>query len=272
MEKLQWFKFSPTDWSMGKIQRCPEITQARYIRLCCLYWNKEANLSYEDAEIDIDKEHLDILVSKKIVECIDDNVVIKFLDEQLVDITANSKSKSKAAKARWDKYKSKEVQSTTNADAMHVHTDAMQNDAEKRRGEETREEKRKEEKIIEDKPYPDKSGVFNFDKYLIFINETLGKNHKVVNKKVRSAINARLKEGYTNKDISKAIVNIKKSEYHINSGFSYCTPEFFSRSETIDKYSKEVTVNNSLDKNSRTQHMHVEKKLTKKDWADPDNL
>jgi len=146
MEKLQWFKFSPTDWSMGKIQRCPEITQARYIRLCCLYWNKEANLSYEDAEIDIDKEHLDILVSKKIVECIDDNVVIKFLDEQLVDITANSKSKSKAAKARWDKYKSKEVQSTTNADAMHVHTDAMQNDAEKRREEETREEKRREEK------------------------------------------------------------------------------------------------------------------------------
>jgi len=124
----------------------------------------------------------------------------------------------------------------------------------------------------EDKPYPDKSGVFNFDKYLIFINETLGKNHKIVNKKVRSAINARLKEGYTNKDISKAIVNIKKSEYHINSGFSYCTPEFFSRSETIDKYSKEVTVNNSLNKNSRTQHMHVEKKLTKKDWADPDNL
>ena len=65
MDKLQWFKFTPSDWMMGKIQRCPEITQARFMRLCCLYWNKECLLSIEDAEIEIDKEHLDILIAKK---------------------------------------------------------------------------------------------------------------------------------------------------------------------------------------------------------------
>jgi hypothetical protein len=27
MDKLQWFKFTPSDYMMGKIQRCPEITQ-----------------------------------------------------------------------------------------------------------------------------------------------------------------------------------------------------------------------------------------------------
>jgi len=70
MDKLQWFKFAPSDWMMGKIQRCPEVTQARFLRLSCLYWNKECNLSYEDAEIEIDQEHLDVLIKKKIIKVI----------------------------------------------------------------------------------------------------------------------------------------------------------------------------------------------------------
>ena len=146
MDKLQWFKFSYADWRMGKIQKCSEITQARFLNLCCLYWSKEANLSYQDAEIEIDKEHLDALLSKKIIERDEEHIFIKFLDEQLEAITETSKGKSKAAKIRWDKYKkdkSSEVQ--TDADAMHVHTDAMQNDAEKRRGEKRRGEKTKQE-------------------------------------------------------------------------------------------------------------------------------
>lgn len=145
MDKLQWFKFSYADWRMGKIQRCPEITQARFINLCCLYWSKEANLTVEDAEIEIDKEHLDILISKKIIEVNDEHVFINFLDEQLQDITEISKGKSKAAKARWDKYRKSKQSKQNNTGAMHVHTDAIQNSAEKRR-----EEKKREEETIED--------------------------------------------------------------------------------------------------------------------------
>jgi len=107
---------------------------------------QEANLSYQDAEIEIDKEHLDALLSKKIIERDEEYIFIKFLDEQLEAITETSKGKSKAAKIRWDKYKkdkTSEVQ--TDADAMHVHTDAMQNDAEKRREEERREDKTKDD-------------------------------------------------------------------------------------------------------------------------------
>ena len=146
MDKLQWFKFSYADWRMGKIQKCSEVTQARFLNLCCLYWSKEANLSYQDAEIEIDKEHLDSLLSKKIIERDEEHIFIKFLDEQLEAITETSKGKSKAAKIRWDKYKkdkSSEVQ--MDADAMHVHTDAMQNDAEKRRGEKRREDNTKDD-------------------------------------------------------------------------------------------------------------------------------
>lgn len=96
MEKLQWFKFSPTDWFMGKIQRCPEITQARFIRLCCLYWNKDCELSIEDAIIEIDKEHFDVLVSKKIISVNQTNMNIAFLDEQFLEIKDESKNKSKS--------------------------------------------------------------------------------------------------------------------------------------------------------------------------------
>jgi hypothetical protein len=86
MEKLQWFKFSPSDYMMGKIQRCPEVTQARFVRLCCLYWNKECNLSIEDAIIEIDKEHLDILLLKKIIKIENDFLIIDFLNEQMENI------------------------------------------------------------------------------------------------------------------------------------------------------------------------------------------
>ena len=169
MDKLQWFKFSYADWRMGKIQKCPEVTQARFMNLCCLYWSKESNLSYEDAEIEIDKEHLDILLSKKIIEQNDEFIIIKFLDEQLEGIAETSKGKSKAAKARWDKYREdKESKEQKSTDAMHVHTDAMQNNAEKSRGEEIREEKKRK-----DKP----PTAFNFRNS--FLN--LGVNNDILN-------------------------------------------------------------------------------------------
>ena len=105
MDKLQWFKFTPTDWIMGKIQRCTEITQARFLRLCCLYWNKECILSYEDSEIEIDKEHLEILINKKIVKVIDNLIFIDFLVEQFKEIECNKEDKSISAKIgnlkRW---------------------------------------------------------------------------------------------------------------------------------------------------------------------------
>jgi hypothetical protein len=93
MSKLTWFKFTPSDYMMGKIQRCPEVTQARFMRLCCLYWNKQCELTYEDAEIEIDKEHVDILISKRVVVGQNGIINISFLDEQFADIEDESEGK-----------------------------------------------------------------------------------------------------------------------------------------------------------------------------------
>jgi hypothetical protein len=134
MDKLQWFKFAPTDWIMGKIQRCPEITQARFMRLICLYWNKECVLSYEDAEIEIDKEHLDILISKKIIKIENSFLVIDFLNEQLYGIAETSQKRREAVLLRWAKVKQKDT------NVLNSDTNVLQSDTEKSRVEKSREE------------------------------------------------------------------------------------------------------------------------------------
>jgi len=103
MEKLTWFKFTPSDWVMGKIQRCPEVTQARFIRLCCVYWNKDCVLSYDEADIEVDKEHLDILISKKVIKLEDGFIGIDFLNEQLLEISKTSEKRRFAVNERWVK-------------------------------------------------------------------------------------------------------------------------------------------------------------------------
>jgi hypothetical protein len=140
MDKLQWFKFAPSDWMMGKIQRCSEVTQARFLRLSCLYWNKECTLSYEDAEIEIDKEHLDVLVSKKIIGVKDGFIFLDFLDEQMDGIIETSAKRREAVRIRWEKAKQKDTKDLQND------TSVLQSDTDKSRVEE--EKKRKEKNFV----------------------------------------------------------------------------------------------------------------------------
>lgn len=146
MEKLTWFKFVISDWMMGKIQKCPEVTQARFMRLCCLYWNKECMLSYEDAEIEIDDDHLKILLSKKIVIHNQEFITIKFLDEQNDGVVSLSDKRSAAANSRWEKNRIlKEIAMQDDANALKKYAIAMQNDAEKIREDKSREEEKRKD-------------------------------------------------------------------------------------------------------------------------------
>ena len=77
------------------------------------------------------------------------------------------------------------------------------------------------------------------------INNTLGRQFKVINEKVKGSFKARLKEGYSQEDILKAITNCKASTFHKENNYEYCTPEYFSRSATLDKYSNRTIVTES---------------------------
>lgn len=89
--------------------------------------------------------------------------------------------------------------------------------------------------------------IYNIDyqALLDFVNKTFGRNFKVITDKVKRAYKKLLKDGYKKEDIINAIKNCKDNTYHKENNYQYCTPEFFSRSETIDKYADRTIVTES---------------------------
>lgn len=94
-----------------------------------------------------------------------------------------------------------------------------------------------EEKEKEKGEYTLQSKI-DFDILLTLINKHTNRNFKVINKTIQAKYKARLKEGYTKDDIKNTIINSAKDDYHKETNFKYLTPEYFSRSVTIDKFSQ----------------------------------
>lgn len=77
----------------------------------------------------------------------------------------------------------------------------------------------------------------DFDVLLKFINDSFSRQFRLINDKAKKQFKVRLKNGYTKEDIKQCIVNLKSNTYHKENGYQYCTPEFISRQDTLDKYS-----------------------------------
>ena len=234
MDKLQWFKFAPSDWAMGKIMRCDEITQARFIRLCCLYWNKECVLSMEDAEIEIDEDHLTVLIKKKIIKEYQGNILIEFLDDQMSDILETSNKRRESVNKRWKKTIVEADSTVIEEDTTLIQSDTLvlENDTDKSREDEIR-----VDEITPKPPEGIQAVKMNFENLLLFFNKTFGKRSTVISQTVKNKYNARIKEGFTKEQISSAMKNAAKDQYHIETNFKHCTLEFFSRADKIDKFS-----------------------------------
>jgi len=229
MDKLQWFKFTPTDWIMGKIQRCPEITQARFLRLICLYWNKGCLLTYEDAEIEIDKEHLDLLIDKKIIKLVENFISIEFLNEQLVNISETSQKRREAVLLRWAKTKQNDTV------VLQNNTSVLQSDTDK---------SREDKSILEIQP----KVVINWDSLLTQFNNLTKRDFKLINDATKKQILTRLKEGYTKEDLWNAIQNCYNDDFHKENNHKYLTLEFISRAKMMEKYSVDVVKTKKIDK------------------------
>ncbi len=82
------------------------------------------------------------------------------------------------------------------------------------------------------------SNIYSQDckKLVDFINQTFNKHFRVGDKIV-SHYKARLtKDKVTKQEIFEVIQNLKATQYHIETGYKYCTPEFILRLTTIEKY------------------------------------
>jgi hypothetical protein len=85
----------------------------------------------------------------------------------------------------------------------------------------------------------------NYQALLDFVNKTFGRKFQVISDKVKTKYKSLLKQGYKKEQITNAIKNCKANKYHIENNYQYCTLEFFSRAETIDKYSDVSEIDNS---------------------------
>ena len=106
MKSLTWFKFSPSDWMMGRISRQSSDVQIAFLRLCCIYWNNECQMSIAHAELETDG-HFPTLLKLNMIETNGESIVIKFLDIQIEEIYSVKERLSlggkKSAEKRWNK-------------------------------------------------------------------------------------------------------------------------------------------------------------------------
>jgi uncharacterized phage protein (TIGR02220 family) len=77
----------------------------------------------------------------------------------------------------------------------------------------------------------------DFGVLLNYINSSLNRKFKIINDNIKTKFKSRLKDGYTKEDIKNCIDNLKNIQYHKDNGYQFCTPEFISRADTLDKYS-----------------------------------
>jgi hypothetical protein len=147
-KELPYFKFNISEWMLGRIQKQPESVQGMFVNLCCKYWHKLGEYSYEDACDDFGKKRVDALVSSKILKISENFLKISFLDEQLEERETVSKKQSEKGLKSAEIRAKKKQESTT---VEHRLNPVQPNSTEKKREEEKREEeKREEEKREED--------------------------------------------------------------------------------------------------------------------------
>lgn len=87
---LTWFKFSPVDWMMGRIQRQPDRIQLSLIKLMCLYWHNQCQLTSDEAEEAIGLEEFKSLIKIKLVSCNEGRVSIATLDKELAEASQSN--------------------------------------------------------------------------------------------------------------------------------------------------------------------------------------
>lgn len=117
-KELPFFKFEPSEWDSGNIQICSREVKGLFIDLCALYWNRVGELPYALALQKLcngSKDALQELIDNQIIQVIDGNILIEFLEEQLLEFGNVSEKRRNAAKKRWLDANALQVQSKSNA-------------------------------------------------------------------------------------------------------------------------------------------------------------
>lgn len=163
MKELPYFKFYCNEWITGDVTSLQLKEQGLFINLCAYYWSKGCNLSLSKAMLKFkNSSHLfDILIEWEVIKIIDGDIVISFLDEQLLEAGNISKINSKNGKLggrpkseikakKTDRFFS-ESETKANDKRSESETKAKKSNIEEKRREEKIEDKKIEEEIRKEK-------------------------------------------------------------------------------------------------------------------------
>jgi hypothetical protein len=86
-KELPFFKFNATEWITGNISYEPFELQGAFISVCAEYWNRNNNLTIDEAKLRLRHATIvDLLIEKSYLKTKKNKIVISFLDKEREDI------------------------------------------------------------------------------------------------------------------------------------------------------------------------------------------
>ena len=86
-KELPFFKFNATEWITGNISYEPFELQGAFISVCAEYWNRNNNLTIDEAKLRLRNAAIvDILIEKNYLKTKKNKIVITFLDKEREEI------------------------------------------------------------------------------------------------------------------------------------------------------------------------------------------
>lgn len=93
-KELPYFKFTPTEWLVGKISFQPLEVQGAFIQCCCMFWKNSGVIKVDDIDYRIGKDNLSRLIEYDFIKIEEGFLRIEFLEEQLVLFEGIRRSRS----------------------------------------------------------------------------------------------------------------------------------------------------------------------------------
>lgn len=94
-KELPYFKFEPAEYLTKDISFCSLSAQGLFINICSYYWQRNCELTKEQLLRRLNHEtELNELIKEGVIDLVENNITIKFLDNQLNEVENKSKTNS----------------------------------------------------------------------------------------------------------------------------------------------------------------------------------
>lgn len=146
-KNYSWFKFTSSEWLTGDIVFEPLSVQGLFINICAIYWQRDGELSLDDINKRYNNPKEIAKLTDRFFSVKDGFIIIKFLDEQLIEVGRKSQVNSENGK------KGGRPKSLTDSEKKAKETErlAKQSEAKRIKADKIREEEEKRKKREEGK-------------------------------------------------------------------------------------------------------------------------